>query len=109
MLWLSDQQWNYVVAMLTRIDRNTTALYAASRQMEKEMSAVSDAVDELKAQVDANTSQEASAVAAIQRLADLIDQNTGDPTALRTLVNKLKTSADALGAAISNTSGAPSA
>ena len=54
----------------------------------------------LTAQVAANTELEASAVALIQGLADLLKQAGTDPVALKALEDQMKASADALAAAI---------
>jgi hypothetical protein len=64
------------------------------------MSAMSDAIAALTVQVTANTDAEASAVGLIQSLAALIAANAGDPVAVAALAAQLKTSADALGAAV---------
>jgi hypothetical protein len=66
------------------------------------------ALDDLTAQVKANSDVEASAVVLIQGLATQIANNTSDPAALAALSTQLKTSADALAAAITaNTPAAP--
>jgi hypothetical protein len=65
-------------------------------------------LDALTAQVQANTEVEASAVTLIQGLAAQIAANTTDPAALTALSEQLKTSADALAAAITaNTPASP--
>lgn len=64
------------------------------------MSAIDDAITELTTQVQSNTDAENSAVTLIQQLAALIQSNANDPAAIRSLAAKLKTSADALGAAV---------
>jgi hypothetical protein len=60
------------------------------------------ALDDLKAQVEANTNIEASAVILIQGIAQQLKDAiaAGDPAALAALADKLKTSATALADAI---------
>lgn len=68
------------------------------------MSAFDDALATLTAQVTANDDAEASAIALIQGLAAQIAANANNPAAITALAATLKTSADALGAAVvSNT------
>lgn len=68
------------------------------------------AIDDLAAQVKANTDAEASAVQVIEGLAAQILQTAGDPAKVTALTAQLKASADALGAAIvANTPAAPAA
>ena len=66
-------------------------------QKEKQMALTLDA---LTAQVTANTSAEASAIALIQGLADQIAAASGNQAAVDALAVQLKASADALGAAV---------
>jgi len=58
------------------------------------------ALDDLTAQVTANTDTEASAVQAIQNIAAALAAAGTDPVKLAALQTQLKTSADALAAAI---------
>lgn len=64
------------------------------------MSQLDDAVAALGTQVQANTSAEASAVTLIQNLAGLIQSNANNPAQITALAASLKTSADALAAAV---------
>jgi hypothetical protein len=64
------------------------------------MSALDDAITALTTQVQANTDAEASAVTLIQGLAAQIAAVAGDGPAVTALAAKLKTSADALAAAV---------
>jgi hypothetical protein len=66
-------------------------------RMEKNIMAQLDA---LTTQVKANTDAEASAVILLNGLAAKIAQIATDPVAVKALSDELKTSADALGAAI---------
>ena len=78
----------------------------------QEVHRMSDALTALTAQVAANTSAEASAVALIQGLAQQLRDAIagGDTAALVELASDLKASADALGAAVvANTPAAPAA
>jgi hypothetical protein len=61
---------------------------------------MSQSLDDLTAQVQANTEAEASAVALIKGLADKLGAAGTDPAALQALQQELHDSADALGAAI---------
>jgi len=68
------------------------------------------ALDDLTTQVAANTSAEQSAITLINGLAAQIAANATDPAKIAALASQLKTSADALGAAIvANTPAAPPA
>lgn len=63
-------------------------------------------MDDLKAQVQANNDLEASAVVLINGIADRIKAAGTDPAALKALTDSLKTSDDALAAAVAaNTPG----
>jgi aminopeptidase N len=115
--FISDQDWTKIMRAVEQLNALNLAkvipqlatkadLAALGKKMETEMAEVDDAIAELTAQVDKNADAEASAVAAINRLADLINSKATDPAALRALAAKLKTSADALGAAIANEEGA---
>lgn len=64
------------------------------------MSALDDAIAALTSQVQANTDAETSAVILIQGLAAQIAAVANDPAAVTALAAKLKTSADALAAAV---------
>jgi hypothetical protein len=69
------------------------------------MPPLDDAIAQLTTQVQANTDAEASAVQLIQGLAVQIAAAAGDAPAVLALAAQLKTSADALGAAVvANTS-----
>jgi len=57
-------------------------------------------IDDLSAQVDANVSVEGSAVQLIQNIAAALQAAGTDPAKLAALQNTLKTSADALAAAV---------
>jgi chromosome segregation ATPase len=87
----------------TQLDRIEAALAAMQQQEKIIMAGVTDfktAMQDLTNQVQANTDAEASATLAIQKLADLIKANAGDPAAVEALATQLKNSADALSAAI---------
>jgi hypothetical protein len=57
-------------------------------------------LDELRAEVERNTSVDASAQTLIQRLADRIDSLADDPAQLRDLAAQLRTQNDALASAV---------
>lgn len=57
-------------------------------------------LDNLKTQVKSNTDAEASAVVLIEQIAAMLEANAGDSAAVNALAAQLKTSADALGAAV---------
>ena len=69
-------------------------------QFEKDLKHMSQALDDLKAQVAANVSLEASAIQLISRLADQIAAAANDPVALQQLTTDLKAEADKLAAAL---------
>lgn len=58
------------------------------------------AIDDLTAQVTENTTVEGSAVQLLNNLSAIIAANASNPAALAALSTQLKTSADALAAAI---------
>jgi chromosome segregation ATPase len=87
----------------TQLDRLESKLDKLSEQEITIMAGVTDfktAMQDLTNQVQANTDAENSAVQMIQKLADLIKTNAGDPAAVEALAAQLKSSADALGAAV---------
>lgn len=74
------------------------------------MSAVTDAIDRVRAAVEANTSVDQSANVLLTQLAALIRDNTADPAALLELANQLEASNGSLAAAVAaNTPVAPAA
>jgi predicted nucleic acid-binding Zn-ribbon protein len=83
-----------------KLDTILRAIIVETQMTEKAMSAMSDAVDDLSEQVEANTSAEKSASDLISKLATLITENAADPAAVRDLAGRLKASADALAAAV---------
>lgn len=84
------------------------ALTAAIIYLLRKVYRMSTSLDALAAQVAINTSAEASAVALIQGLAAQLAAIANDPAAVAALAAQLKTSADALSAAIvANTPAAP--
>ena len=104
---INPADWTAMQAAITRIDTATAVnsvllqtIAATLNLVETKMGAIEDAITALGTQVQANTDAEASAVALITNLASLITSNANDPAAVTALAAKLKTSADALGAAI---------
>ena len=92
-----------VLAALARIE---TKLDQIQQLLGKEAMTLAD----LKAQVDANTSLEGSAIQLINGLAAQIKNAANDPAAIQALADELSSSATALSAAISaNTPAAPAA
>jgi len=103
-LWVDQATLNWITSTLSGLDRKVTKLLPTLNRMETDMAAMDDAIAALTMQVSANTDAEQSAVALIQNLATLIQQNASDPAAINDLAAKLKASADALaGAVMANT------
>lgn len=97
----------YVAHMLI-VAAIQVALTAAIIYLLRKVYRMSTSLDALAAQVAINTSAEASAVALIQGLAAQLAAIANDPAAVAALAAQLKTSADALSAAIvANTPAAP--
>jgi hypothetical protein len=91
-----------------RLETKIDAILASVQRMEAKMTALDDAFTALTAQVTANTSAEASAVLLIQKIAALIQANATSPTQVTALATQLKSSADALAAAVvANTPAGP--
>jgi len=67
------------------------------QQMERRLMAL---IDDLTAQVTANTDAEQSAIVLLGKLHDLLVAAGTDPTKLQAIKDTLKTSADALAAAV---------
>lgn len=90
-----------VLQRLDRIEYNLEQLTKGAVTMSKQL-------DDLTAQVAANTSVEQSAITLIQGLHDQLVAAGTDPAKLEALQTQLKASADALAAAVSaNTPAAP--
>ena len=83
-----------------KLDTILRAIIIETQLSEQTMSAMTDAVNELGTQVQANTDAEKGASDLISKLATLITENASDPAAVRDLASKLKSSADALAAAV---------
>lgn len=81
-----------------RIHRELRKIRELLEQWRIEMS---KAFDDLKAQVEQNTSVEQSAVTLIERIADQLESAGTDPVALADLQTSLRASADRLAAAVS--------
>lgn len=86
-------------AVMTKLDRVLDNQSKPSKQEEKMMSAL----DDLKAQVEKNTSLEQSGIQLIQGIAKALEEanNSGDNAAIQVLTQQLQSSASALSAAIS--------
>jgi hypothetical protein len=108
-IW-TQADYDAIVSQLMRIvthQQQTNVLLSRLLNQEKN---VMSALDDLTAQVTANTSAEQSAVTLIQGLAAQIAAavNTEDSAALESLAQQLNTSATALAAAVTaNTPAAP--
>jgi prefoldin subunit 5 len=100
LLLIDDAKFKAYAEQLNRIELKLDAVIVSTRKMETNMSALDDAVVALGTQVQANTDAEASAIDLIRQLADLITANATDPAAVNALADKLRSSADALAAAI---------
>ena len=85
-------------AIMTKLDRVLANQTKPSKQEEKMMSAL----DDLKAQVEQNTSLEQSGIQLIQGIAKALEDanNAGDNAAIQVLTQQLQSSASALSAAI---------
>ena len=97
MPWMWDGDIRVILTMLQTINQQ---LYKLTQLMERNVSKVTDAINDLTTQVKANTDAEESATHLISELASMIGSNADDPTAVRELATRLKSSAEALGAAV---------
>ncbi len=96
--------------LLRPITRRLDRIEAVLALYRKKEEALMAALDDLTAQVTAQTTVEQSAITLLNQLSDLIKQAGTDPVKLAALTAQLKTSADALAAAIvANTPAAPPA
>jgi hypothetical protein len=85
---------------LDRIERKLNMLTSLVRMnLAGEVLIMAD-LTELETQVQATAAGEASAVVLIQRIASQLEQNATDPAKIREFAASLKTSADALAAAV---------
>lgn len=101
LLWVNDTDWKNLLAAVARIDRATKGLVQTTNKMETTLSALDDAFNNvLIPQATANTNAENAAIVLIKQLADLTAANSTQPQAILDLAAKMKTTADALGAAI---------
>lgn len=92
--------WNFP-SQLDRIEAKLDALTARSKTMSAEL-------DALTAQVAQNTNAEQSAITLLNNLHQLLIDAGTDPAKLGAITSTLKTSADALAAAVvANTPAAP--
>jgi chromosome segregation ATPase len=95
---------------LAAIERKIDAVLVTQTIEQMEITNMTKELNDLTAQVKANTDAEASAVTLIQGLAAQIAAAQNDPAAIAALSAQLKTSADALAAAVvANTPSAPPA
>jgi hypothetical protein len=91
---------DFITRMLCEMDNKLTEILRRERIMSKEL-------DNLTAQVTVTIGQEASAIVLIQGLAAQIAANANDPVAIQALSDQLKTSSDALAAAVVANPGTP--
>jgi hypothetical protein len=100
---MPESQTAEVLRLLKKIDRGIGRLALGQSVIISQGAFEMATLVELEAQVDANTTVEGSALLLIQgiakQLADLIAAGA-DPVKLQALADKLKTSADALAAAV---------
>lgn len=89
-----------LVDLARSIDRRLGAIEGAVTDLKKMEAHMAGELDALTAQVTANTSAEASAITLLQNLHDLLVGAGTDPAKLAALADTLKTSGDALAAAI---------
>jgi len=85
---------------LPAMDRKLNQVLGRLTSMERLMSALTDAIDALAAEVEKNTQVDQSAIVLIQGLADQIAAVATDPAKVTELAAKLKASTDALAAAV---------
>jgi hypothetical protein len=93
-------RWFWTDPLLPEVDRKLNIVIGRLNSMEKLMSALTDAVDALAAEVEKNTQVDQSAIVLIQGLADQIAAVATDPAKVTELAAKLKASTDALAAAV---------
>jgi len=86
--------------ILARLDRIEAKVDSLTQKEEARHMALQDELDALAAQVTENTNLENSAITLIQGLADQIANAADDPTEVAALSARLKSSAEALAAAI---------
>lgn len=87
-------------AKLDKITNMLSALVQGLGRIEQQEIIVMADLKSLSAQVKANTDVEASAVVLIQGIAAQLEAAKNDPVALQALSDSLKSSADALAAAV---------
>jgi chromosome segregation ATPase len=85
---------------LRDIHRKLDAILARLGRVEKDREAMTQDLQNLADQVKQNTDAEQSAVALLTSLADKLHAAADDPAAIRDLATQLKSSSDALAAAI---------
>ena len=99
-----------IEALHEKMDALLSVNRAILRLLETNGANIMSAIDDLTAQVAANTAVEASAVTLIQGIAAELAAAATDPAKVEALAAQLKASASALGAAVAaNTPAAPPA
>lgn len=86
--------------ILARLDGIERVLAGLVKEVRKQMADIKTEMANLTAQVKANTDAEASAIVLIEGIAAALKNAANDPAAVAALAAQLKTSADALGAAV---------
>ena len=76
------------------------AIYKLLKKILKEIKKMSIEMDELRAEVAANTEGDASAILLIQRMADKIDELANNPAELRAFAAELRASRERLASSV---------
>ena len=110
MTLLTSRQYDTLNSKLDRMLSQSDQILGKLNIIEEGEQKTMAVLDDLKTQVQQNTSVEGSALTLIQGLAQQLQAAGTDPTALNALKDQLNTSATALAAAVAaNTPAAPSA
>lgn len=88
--------WN----RLRRIDQNMIRVLSALNTIQREIHAMSEAVDKLKAAVEANTNATQSVVTLVQTLAQQIKDASDDPAQVVALADSLMQNTQAIADAV---------
>ena len=82
------------------IHRKLDIVLARLGHVERDTHSMTKELEDLKAQVQANTDAEQSAITLLKSLSDQLTAAADDPAAVRALADQLKSSGDSLAAAI---------
>jgi hypothetical protein len=101
----SVEVWEELISKLDVSIKKQQIIIGLLERENVSMSKLSEAVAALRAQVEMNTSIEQSAILLIQGIAAQLAELSGDPAAVEALAAQLKSSADALAAAVAANTG----